>query len=164
MSFFCGILLLLVVPDTKSQGTEAASRSMNGVYVEFYGLRHDFSEGFVSVNYERVFGKKQKANFRVGIYPDFESTVSIPVTITWISRPAAVHHFEYGFGAVARFEHYVNEYEVNPKEWFFDVPALMLPLMYRYQKKDGFYFRAGINVFLSWPTIPSPSLSMGYKF
>jgi len=44
------------------------------------------------------------------------------------------------------------------------MPAIMIPLMYRYQKPSGFFFRGGINLFVSWPTIPSPSVSLGYKF
>ena len=163
-TFILGFLFLMAMPEVMSQGKDSAPMGRNGVYMELYVIRHDLSKGFFSINYERLFGKKQRANFRMGIYPDFESTISFPVTFTWISRPDRVHHFEYGFGAILRIEHYVNEYEINPKEWFFDVPALMLPLMYRYQKKAGLYFRAGVNVFLSWPTLPSPSLSLGYKF
>lgn len=59
----------------------------------------------------------------------------------------------------------MDPYDPAPmKTWFFDMPALMVPLMYRYQKNDGLYFRTGINVFLSWPILPSPSFSMGYRF
>jgi hypothetical protein len=44
------------------------------------------------------------------------------------------------------------------------MPAVMVPLMYRFQKAHGFYFRGGINLFVSWPTLPSPSVSLGYRF
>jgi len=159
-----GILLLLFVTEINSQDSDSAPSSKNGVYLEAYLWRHDFSNGFVSVNYERVVGKKQRANFRIGVYPDFESTISIPITLTWITNPSGIHHFEYGFGAVFRIEHYVDPYGLNSKEWFYDMPAIMVPLMYRYQKKDGFFLRTGVNLFVSWPTIPSPALCLGYRF
>lgn len=163
--FFTGILILFIVPEINSQIADPSQISKNGVYAELYLVRHDFSNGFVSVNYERVIGKKNKTHLRVGIYPDFESTISFPITISWITKPAGNHHFEGGIGAIFRIEHYIDPYVVAPsREWFYDIPAIMVPLMYRYQKNNGWFFRGGINLFLSWPTLPSPSLSIGYKF
>ena len=131
--------------------------SRNGVYAEFYVLRHDFSDGFVSLNYERIVGKKGKSAIRAGIYPDFQSTISFPLTYTRITSPRSVHHFEYGLGAVIRIERFEgNTYK--------DIPAIMIPIVYRYQKNNRLLFRAGVNVFLSWPRLPSPSISIGYKF
>lgn len=148
----------------RAQSKDFSSLKKNGVYVEAYLIRHDFSEGFASINYERNFGKKRRTNFRIGIYPDFESTVSIPLTFSWITNPLGKHHFEYGIGAVFRIEHYVDPYGYNSKEWFYDMPALMIPIMYRYQKHSGLFYRGGLNLFISWPTLPSPSFSIGYKF
>lgn len=160
-----GLLLLLVVIEGKAQKTDPSQYRMNGVYTEFYVIRPDFSDGFVSINYERVLGKKLRSNFRIGLWPDFESAISIPITFTWITSPQKNHHFEYGVGTVFRIEHFVDSSDpTQVKEWFYDMPAIMLPLMYRYQKNSGLYFRAGINVFISWPTLPSPSFSLGYKF
>ncbi len=129
----------------------------NGIYAEVYLVRADFSTGFISINYERVLGKKRRASLRLGIYPDFESTISIPLTMTWVTGPLKRHHFEYGIGGVYRLERYESRL-------YRDVPALMIPLMYRYQKKKGLFFRAGINLFVSWPATPSPSFSLGHKF
>jgi len=130
----------------------------NGVYAELYLIRHDFSRGFFSINYERTIGIKRKMkNIRIGIYPDFESTVSFPITFTWISRPTKKGHFEYGVGAVIRIE----KFEGNI---YRDIPAIMIPLMYRRQNEEGLFWRAGFNVFVSWPTLPSPSFSLGYRF
>ena len=160
-----GILLLLIVHEIRSENTGSSHICINGVYAELYLVRHDFSEGFVSINYERVLGKKRRSNLRIGIYPDFKSSISFPLTITWITKPARDHHFEYGIGAVLRIEHYEDPYvNTQSREWFYDMPAIMVPLMYRYQKNYGWFFRGGINLFLSWPTLPSPSLSIGYKF
>ncbi len=129
----------------------------SSLYAEAYIIRHDFSRGFVSINFERNIGKKQRSNFRLGIYPDFESAVSFPLTFTWLTKPLSNKHFEYGIGAVVRIERY-------NKHWNKDIPALLIPLMYRYQKDSGFFFRGGVNLFVSWPTLPSPSISFGYKF
>jgi hypothetical protein len=92
----------------------------------------------------------------VGLYPDFESTVSFPVTFTWITSPPKNHHFEFGVGLVFRVEKFEGSF-------YKDFPAAMFPLMYRYQK-GPFFFRGGFNVFVSWPTIPSPSVSAGFRF
>lgn len=159
------VLLLLLVPEITAQKKDSQLPGKNGIYAELYVLRHDFSDGFVSINYERIIGKKQRTHLRVGLYPDFNSSISFPLTISWITGPARIHHFECGVGAVIRVEHYVNPDDpAQVKTWFYDMPALMVPLMYRYQKSSGLFFRGGLNVFLSWPVLPSPSLSIGYRF
>lgn len=159
-----GVLLLVIAIVINAQNTDASQFAKNGVYTEFYVIRPDFGDGFVSFNYERVLGKKHRSNIRLGMWPDFDSSISFPISISWITWPNKKHHFEYGIGTVLRLEHYVSDDPTQTKEWFYDVPAFMLPLMYRYQKNSGLYFRGGINVFLSWPTLLSPSLSLGYRF
>lgn len=47
---------------------------------------------------------------------------------------------------------------------FHDIPAIMIPMMYRFQKEKVFFFPAGINLWLSLPVLPTLSLSAGYKF
>ncbi len=163
LSIITSIILFFFINEGFSQTTDYPDIKKNGIYAEGYLIRHDFSSGFVSINYERVFGKKRNKNLRAGIYPDFQSTISFPLTFSWLTKPLSHHHFEYGVGAVIRIEHYVDPYGYNSKEWFYDLPALMIPLMYRYQKKSGLFFRGGINLFVSWPTLPSPSVSIGYK-
>ena len=163
VSILISSIILFFSTQSFSQTTDYSDISRNGVYAEVYILRHDFSDGFVSINYERNIGRKRRTNLRVGVYPDFQSVVSFPMTISRITKPRIHHHFEYGIGAVYRIEHYVSSY--NPsKAWYHDMPALMIPLMYRYQKIKGWFFRGGINLFLSWPILPSPSFSAGYKF
>ena len=163
VSILISSIILFFSAQSFSQTTDYSDIGRNGVYAEVYILRHDFSDGFVSINYERNIGGKRRTNIRVGVYPDFQSVVSFPMTISRITKPHIHHHFEYGIGAVYRIEHYVSSY--NPsKTWYHDMPALMIPLMYRYQKNKGWFFRGGINLFLSWPILPSPSFSAGYKF
>lgn len=158
------ILLFFFAGHSMAQSIEPADSKRNGIYAEVYLARHDFSNGLVSINYEWNFGKKKRTHLRAGIYPDFESTVSIPLTISWMTHAHSRHHFEYGVGLVFRVEHFVDPRGINTREWFYDVPALMFPLMYRYQRSSGLYFRAGVNVWVSWPTLPAPSLSIGYRF
>ena len=85
-----------------SQTKDYSDIKKNGVYAEAYLIRHDFSQGFASINYERTVGTKLKTNLRLGVYPDFESAVSFPLTISWLTKPLNYHHFEYGFGTVIR--------------------------------------------------------------
>ena len=157
--------ILLITPVLAcAQENTGDGLKRNGIFAETYLIRHDFSEGMFSLNYERTLGRRQRANLRLGIYPDFESTISFPLTLSWITKPAGTHHLEYGLGLVFRVEHFVDPYGgYGDKEWFYDLPALLIPVMYRFQKEGGFYLRAGLNVFLSWPTLPSPSISAGFR-
>lgn len=147
-----------------SQYPDYSGIKKNNVYLEAYLLRHAFSHGYVSINYERTIGKKRNTHLRIGAYPDFQSTVSFPLTVTWLTTPLANHHFEFGLGVVFRIEHFIDPMGLNSRDWFYDMPAVMIPLMYRYQQSSGFFFRGGINTFISWPTLPSPSVSLGFKF
>lgn len=149
------ILLFLLI---FAGSSEAQHSGRNGVYLEFYSIRHDFSEGFVSINYERNLAKADRPAtlLRVGVYPD-RHTFSFPITLTRTTSPLRKHQFEYGLGLVYRMERFMGEV-------YHDVPAIMFPLMYRYQSRSGFFLRAGANLWVSWPTFPSPSLSLGYSF
>lgn len=156
-----GAALLLLLLSTcslrPSFSQSPVNLGRNNVYAELYTLRHDFNEGFVSLNYEHLFGTRKVRALRAGIYPDFESLVTIPITFTRITWPAKKHHLEYGIGLVYRIERFQGE-------TYHDVPAAMLPVMYRFQDGTGLYFRGGINVFFSWPVLPAPSFSLGYSF
>lgn len=156
------LISLLLGKTTFTQIEESLSFKKNGIYAEAYLFRHDFNSGFVSLNYERTFGNR--TYLRAGIYPDFQSIICFPITVTWLTNPKSHHHFEGGIGGVLRVEHYIDPYGMNSKEWFYDFPAIMVPLMYRYQGPKGFYFRIGANLFISYPTMPAPSLSLGYRF
>jgi hypothetical protein len=163
MKILLTALILLVQLAATSQ-IDPANIKRHGVYVETYALRHDFSNGFVSVNYEFAAFKKRANVFRMGIYPDFRTTVSIPVTWSWISTMRAAHHFEIGAGLVVRLEHYDSPDMPGGKRWYRDIPAAMLPIMYRYQKEKGLMVRAGFNLWYSWPVLLSPSLAIGWRF
>jgi hypothetical protein len=129
----------------------------NHVFVESYLITHDFSSGLVSVNYARSLGKKAGTQLRMGVYPDFETTVSFPLTFTWLIKPQKQHQLELGLGLVFRVEFYEsNVYK--------DIPAAIFPVMYRYQHQSGLFFRGGVNVYYSWPSLVSPSISLGYSF
>jgi len=149
------VLISLFVSPMLSAQDGGITESRNGIYAEMYLLRHDFNEGFISLNYERLIGQQRVRSLRVGIYPDFQTSVSFPITYTRILAPGKKHHFEYGIGFVLRVERFQGE-------TYTDVPAIMFPVMYRYQDEGGFFFRGGFNLWVSWPTIPSPGISLGY--
>jgi len=156
-----GLLLVLslffLFGSLKAQPTSDGALGRNGIYAEYYTLTHAFSSGHVSLNYERAFGKNNKTCLRLGVYPDYKTTVSFPLTFSWILFPSKNHHLELGLGAVVRIEHYREKY-------YRDIPAAMFPIMYRYQRKKGLFFRGGANIFYSWPVLATPSFSVGYRF
>jgi len=153
----CVLSSLLCIANSKAQDNEYNSIGKNGIFTEVYILRHDFNSGFISLNYERFLGHKKRISLRGGFYPDFKTLYTFPFTCTWVTHPLKKHHIEFGLGFVYRIEIY-NE------NVYHEIPALMLPIMYRYQPAKGFYFRGGINLFYSWPVLPSPSISAGYMF
>ncbi len=151
------VFFILILAGLQAQGKTGAKLDRHQFYAEVYLLRHDFSSGLVSLNYAFAVGKKAKTSFRLGVYPDFRSTVSFPMTVTWRTNPLKAHQLEYGLGLVVRLESFESK-------MYRDIPAAMFPLMYRYQHPSGFFCRCGINLFYSWPVLPSPSLSLGYSF
>lgn len=137
--------------------TSKQNPNRNAIYAEFYAIPHDFNEGYVSLNYERNVGKKRRHALRVGIYPDFQTLLALPVTFTRITFPEKKHHIEYGLGLVYRIEFFEgNVYR--------DVGAAMFPLMYRYENDRNLVFRGGVNLWFSYPILPTPSVSLGFKF
>jgi len=157
-------IILLSSISGYSQTPDYSDIKRNSIYVEGYFIRHAFNSGFVSINYERSFFEKRNINVRLGIYPDYKTSVSFPLTVSWLSTPLSPHHFEFGIGGVFRIEHYVDPNGLSTREWFYDIPAVMIPVMYRYQKGSGWFLRGGVNLFISWPSLLSPSISAGYKF
>jgi hypothetical protein len=75
-----------------TSGEDSIRFNRNGIYPEVYLIRHDFSSGFVSFNYERRLGKKNNMMLRLGIYPDLKTTISFPLTYTFISPASGCHH------------------------------------------------------------------------
>ncbi|MCF6240629.1 MAG: hypothetical protein L3J74_04705 [Bacteroidales bacterium] len=132
----------------------------NHIYIEAYLVAPDYISSYVSVNYEYTLGAKKKKSLRISFYPNFEDKgYTFPLTINWLTAPQKKHHFEYGFGPVLGFES-----DTKNNRTYFIFGGALIPLMYRFQKEKGIIFRTGINVFLSYPTIISPSISLGYKF
>lgn len=150
-------LFLLTFSQGIAQQSEQKPSRNNTAYLEFYGIRHDFSNGFVSLNYERFVGKRRRSGFRAGLYPDFQSTMCFPVNYVFLTGPEKKHHFEWGAGLVFRIEYF-------QQRWIREVVAAQFPLMYRYEAHSGFFLRTGFNVWVSWPTFPSPSASFGWRF
>jgi len=132
----------------------------NHIYIEAYSILPDYSTGYFSINYEYAFGNKRKTSVRLGFYPSFDDKGYVfPLLINWITAPQKKHHFEYGFGPVLGFE--VDD---KNNQNYFVFGGALVPLMYRFQGNRGIFCRTGINVFISYPTVVSPSISLGYKF
>jgi len=153
--FLC--LTIAFMNHLSAQEKAAPVFKRNHVFVESYLIRHDFSSGLVSLNYARSLGKKARTQLRIGIYPDFKTTVSFPITFTWLIKPQRQHQLEIGLGLAFRLEFYESNI-------YKDIPAAIFPLMYRYQHKSGLFFRGGVNLIYSWPAIISPTLGLGYNF
>ena len=154
------VVLILALLSEASQGQyfQAQRGLRDGIYAEIYILEKEFSEGLVSLNYEKFLGYKYKNSVRVGILSDFKSSVSFPVTFSYITHPYENHHLEVGAGFILN----VDFFEGSA---YFDFASGMFPIMYRYTNKDKrFYFRGGVNIFYSRPFIPNPSASIGYRF
>lgn len=158
MKFFFTIgVILILASDLFSQSIEANSKRKHSLFSEVYLIRHDFSDGYISLNYEKKFGQNNNRLLRLGMYPDFETSISFPLVIGRILFPDSKHHLEIGFGGIVRFEWY-------ERTIFTDIPALLVPLMYRFDNDKPLFFRAGINIIASFPTIISPSISIGWLF
>jgi hypothetical protein len=157
------VLIIFAVFANKMQAQENFfidydSIKRNGLYLEAYAVAPDFVEGYLSLNYERFINRKRNMLLRIGIYPSFSETSFVfPLTINWITGSTKKHHFEYGIGPVMGFEHFQSN-------TYFIFGGFMLPLMYRFQKQKGFFLRTGMNIYVSYPSIISPSISLGYKF
>jgi len=154
------VLFILILFSQLAEGQyfQATRGLRDGVYAEVYLLGKEFSDGFISLNYEKFFGNKYKNSLRIGLMSDFVSSISIPVTLSYITHPYGKHHFELGAGFVMNVDFFQGL-------TYFDFASGMFPLMYRYANKDSqFYFRGGVNIFYSRPFIPNPSASVGYRF
>lgn len=153
------ILLLLLASATVSEAQyfQAIRGLRSGVYTEAYLTPREFSTGFISFNYEKFFGNKFRHSIRVGVLPDFKSSLCFPITYSYITKPYNRHHLEIGFGFVSRFDMFEGGI-------YHDFASGIFPVMYRYTNDSRFYFRGGLNFFYSWPVLPTPSASMGLRF
>ena len=151
------VLLLSIAIPSQAQYFQGVRGLRDGVYAEAYLTSKEFSTGFVSVNFERFFGNKYRNSIRVGVLPDFRSTISFPITWSYITRPYDRHHFEIGIGLISQFDFFEGLI-------YHDIVSAIIPVMYRYTNAGRFYFRGGLNIFYSWPILPTASVSLGYRF
>ncbi|MDX9928787.1 MAG: hypothetical protein RBS37_02935 [Bacteroidales bacterium] len=152
-------LLLFIIPalHAECQYFQGVRGLRSGVYAEAFLTPREFSNGIISLNYEHFFGRKYNYSLRAGILPDFRSSICFPITLSYITKPYGSHHLEIGAGLVSM----IDFFEGMP---YHDIAAGIFPLMYRYTGKGRFYFRGGLNIFYSWPVLPTPSFSLGYRF
>ncbi len=168
-TIICTIAIITCISiKVDAQTFDYADIKKNGVYVEVvYPLNYSYWQGYVSINYERVFGKKKRALLRLGIYPNFETDeifIALPITISSITSSHEVHYLEFGLGIAPTL---LYEYNNPYKKLWSDVPFFIAPIIYRYQKKQGLFIRGGFNLIanvLDFSVQCQPSLSLGYKF
>lgn len=155
------IVFLLLSTFSFSQIKSYRIRS-NSVFTEGYLLgNHTGSVGWFSINYGRRVGAKKITNFRVGLSADFQSSIGVPIIMTFITNPKGKHHFEGGIGVNNRIEYFQNN--------FHHTPFGMVPLMYRFDSNKGLLIRGGINYFFYsyavwYPVSLQLGLSLGYSF
>lgn len=164
-SIILTVSILLFTAIATAQIVDYSDLKKNGVYFSGHYFNSSDGPGYLSINYERVFGKKKKTLISLGIYPYFETDeawIFFPIIISRITSPLEKHHFEYGIGAAPSI--YYDANNSHKKLWsggFF----IMAPIMYRYQKNKGLLLRGGVNLILGYGgLLLHPSISIGYKF
>lgn len=157
--FFC---ILLKV---EAQVSDYDSVKKNGIQIELYPFNWDENLGLISLQYERVFGKKKQTMLKLGVTTSFNDEdvyISFPIIISGIVPSLGSHQFEYGIGVALSL--YYDTDNPNQKLWT-DVPYLIAPVMYRYQSENGLFFRGGINCYLGYGgLLANPSFGLGYRF
>ena len=48
----------------------------NGFYVELFPINRTEELGYISLNYERLFGKRKRGSIRIAVYPNFNRFIS----------------------------------------------------------------------------------------
>lgn len=153
------LLIILIIPLCKAAGQYylGVKGLGNGIYIETFLTPREFNSGIAALNYEYFLGRKHNQSIRAGVLPDFKSAISFPITWTFITKPYAKHHLEIGAGLVAHLDFFEGAV-------YHDIASGIFPVMYRYTGNGRFYFRGGLNIFYNWPVLPTPSLSLGYRF
>lgn len=170
MIMFQKLLLLTLLTIVLSTVTSHAQPSdypdikRNGVYLHAVARGNISANGIVSINYERTMGRNCRTNISAGIFSNFSSIVSLPISITRVIKLHKANHFEYGFGAIFQAGQRPFHMGQLMQEFFVDAPSFMFPILYRYQGNSGLFFRAGFDMFIFWPVTFTPAVSLGYKF
>ena len=151
--------LLITVCSFTQESEQEVFGSRNSTYIEGQLGGNDEVAGYVSVNYDRLVGKKKKTLLRVGIAPTFEYVgCFIPTTISWITHPKSKSHVELGVGISNRLELFEGRLMYMPFTQGF--------VMYRYEGDRGFLLRTGMNAlaYIIFPVNANLGISLGYRF
>jgi hypothetical protein len=141
------------------------ARAQSSIYGELGG-----SAVVPSVNYDRHIGKSNRMLGRIGITAvvgssqnDTQTTLVVPLTVSWITHPEANHHLEAGGGVTLVAGDEQELFEVGNGDEQFNTTFVTGMIGYRYQKpKGGFMFRATITPLRAPGTIPFPWV--GFSF
>lgn len=144
----------------------AGAQSRNAAYGEIGG------SGIIpTVNYERRFNEHWYGRVGLGVAftyteDDSDAAFAIPMTVSWVNRPASNHHLELGGGitVVAGDRQDLFDYGNNDEE--FSTVSMTGIVGYRYQKPDGgFLFRAAFTPVAGGGYIlPWAGVSFGYAW
>lgn len=142
-----------------------AQTARNAAYLELGG-----NAIVPSVNYERRVSDDWYA--RVGLsvvqgetQTDSDTTWVIPLTASWVSRPASNHHLELGGGITFALGDRQDLYDIGD-DGEFSTTVITGIVGYRYQKPEGgFQFRTTFTpVVGSGITAPWAGVSFGYAW
>ncbi len=166
MKLIFKIVILFTLLLTFHLSAQETNIKKNIVQMQIHPLsRWDFgtASGYLEIDYERYFGKKNHWTFRFGVHPYFynfrfdNSFYLIPLSFQRIFNSSGKNQFELGFGAAGRIEPYEGKV-------YFDGYPIILHLMYRKHINQKWIFRTGITGYLTWGSTVSPSIGLGYKF
>ena len=142
-----------------------AQNARNAVYLELGG-----SAVVPSVNYERRISDTAYGRLGLSVVGGKTDTQSdttwvVPLTGSWVSRPAANHHLELGGGITVAFGDRQDLYDFGGEDNFSTVVATGI-VGYRYQKPHGgFQFRTALTPVLgSGVAAAWAGVSFGYAW
>ncbi len=121
------------------------------------GLHPVQVSGPFTLSFERIIGRSGKTAINLGFTPwisqdDRFHILAFPISITRITSPNKNSHFEYGLEVLYAYQ-----------SSRFDLQAVRIPLMYRYQNSSNIFFAAGFNLII-YGLFPTPTIKAGYRF
>ena len=153
----CIILLLCLIASVNAKAQLRYLNPMNTVFADFYLVTADQSYGGIALSYERLFNPKSTYSIKLGILPEFSSSILLtPLTIQGYTASGRQHHLDLGAGIVPALD-YQEELKLSGI-----YPELIAG--YRFSRGTGLQLRATAHFILSPAFFLSPSVSVGYLF
>jgi hypothetical protein len=158
---FALLLIILLFPVAAH-----AQAARDAAYVEIGG-----SAVVPSVNYERRLNERWAGRIGLSFVTGESSggrdtTVVVPLTVSWISHPASNHHLELGGGITIARGDRQDLYDIGDDDQKFSAVLATGIIGYRYQKPGrGFQFRSALTpVVTGGEVLPWFGVSFGYAW